>query len=355
MKKEYFDVKQFSSDKILKHLDKVNAWLKGENPSPITVELDMTNICNHACPECVVNYFRKENNSFLSQQFVAGIIKQLTKAKIRGLIFTGGGEPLCNPTTIEMVKLAYKLGLDLGFITNGSLLDKDNTKVLLDCCVWVRISLDASSKETFYLTHGKDGKEFQNVINNIKLLSNQKEKLKSHCTVGVGYLTSKNTASEMGKATILCKNLGVDYLQFRPMQVHDGGKFKYCWTEVTKDMEKCLKYSQDGYQVLYSKHKYDMMKRRDYGRYYKKCYGHQFATVIAADGKIYICCHLRGYDKYCIGDLNKNSFEEIWNSKRRQEIVDNIDFKDCIPLCRDNTFNQILWNIKQPSVHVNFL
>ena len=46
-----FDVRQFSSDKILKHIDRVNAWLKRENPRPITVELDMTNVCNHRCPE----------------------------------------------------------------------------------------------------------------------------------------------------------------------------------------------------------------------------------------------------------------------------------------------------------------
>ena len=46
------DVRQFSADKILKHLDRVNAWLQGHNQPPITVELDMTNFCNHKCPEC---------------------------------------------------------------------------------------------------------------------------------------------------------------------------------------------------------------------------------------------------------------------------------------------------------------
>jgi radical SAM protein with 4Fe4S-binding SPASM domain len=92
-----------------------------------------------------------------------------------------------------------------------------------------------------------------------------------------------------------------------------------------------------------------------FGRYYRKCYGQQFATVITASGKMYICCHLRGYEKYCIGDLNKDSFKKIWHSKRRKEVVEKIDFSDCIPLCRDNTFNQILWNIKQPREHVNFL
>lgn len=350
-----FDVKQFSSDKILKHLDRVNAWLKGENPPPITVELDMTNMCNHKCPECVVNYFRREDKSFLNKKFATNVIKQLAQADIRGLIFTGGGEPLSNPATIDMVKLAHDLGLDLGFITNGSLINEEAAKAILKNCTWVRVSLDAGSEKTFSLTHGMDGKEFRRIINNIKLLSRLKRKIRSKCTIGVGYLTSKDTAFEMEKAAILCRDLGVDYLQFRPMQIRRGNKFSYSWTNVDMNIENCLNYSNDNYKVLFSKHKYDMMKRKDYGRFYKKCYGHQFATVVAADGKLYVCCHLRGFDKYCIGDLRKNSFEEIWNSNRREKIVNNIDFKDCIPLCRDNTFNQILWNIKQPREHVNFL
>ncbi|MBL7130479.1 MAG: SPASM domain-containing protein [Candidatus Omnitrophica bacterium] len=98
-----------------------------------------------------------------------------------------------------------------------------------------------------------------------------------------------------------------------------------------------------------------MMKEKNYGRNYQKCYGHQFTAVIAADSRVYICCHMRGNEKYCIGDLRRNSFEEVWNSKKRKEVVAGIDFNDCIPLCRDNTFNQILWNIKEPREHINFL
>jgi sulfatase maturation enzyme AslB (radical SAM superfamily) len=159
----------------------------------------------------------------------------------------------------------------------------------------------------------------------------------------------------MERAAQLGKKLGVDYLKFRPMQIHRGGRFYYHWTDVENRIEGCLKYSGNGFQVLFSQHKYEMAKDKQYGRYYHKCYGQQFATVIAASAKMYICCHTRGYHKYCIGDLRKSSFKEIWNSKKRQRVISSIDFKDCIPLCRDNTFNQILWNIKQPREHVNFL
>lgn len=350
-----FDVRQFSSDKILKHLDRVNAWLEGENPFPITVELDMTNTCNHRCPECVVNYFRIADKSALSYGIAENIIRQLSKCRIKGLIFTGGGEPLCNPQTLKIVKLAKTRGLDLGFITNGSLLGDESGKTLLKSCTWLRVSLDAASPEVFRLTHGMGNREFYQVINNIKDLVAMKKKIKSPCAIGVGFLTCDCSAKDMKKAALLTKKLGVDYLQFRPKQIHRGGKFEYKWTDVHDKISQCLKYANKNFQVLYSKHKYEMSRDPQFGRYYQKCYGQQFAAVISASAKMFICCHTRGYEKYCIGDLRRKSFEEIWSSKRRKEVIEKIDFQDCIPLCRDNTFNQILWNIKQPREHVNFL
>jgi len=349
------DVRQFSSDKILKHLDRIDEWLKGRNPYPITVEIDMTNICNHKCPECVVNYFRVNDASFLPLRLAKKIILQLAKNKIRGLIFTGGGEPLCNAHTLETAGLAKSKGMDVGFITNGSLLNHKAAKVLLRCCTWIRVSLDAGSPEVFKLTHGMNGNEFHNVISNIEMMVKIKKKIKSGCTIGIGFLTSDSTRPDMLKAVLSAKKTGVDYLQFRPMQVHNGGKFEYRWADVQDEIAKCLKHSGNGFNILYSQHKYEMSHDAQFGRYYKKCYGQQFATVISASGKMYICCHTRGYDKYCIGDLKKNTFKDIWNSKKRKEAVKKIDFSDCIPLCRDNTFNQILWNIKQPREHVNFL
>lgn len=349
------DVRQFSSDKILKHIDRVNAWLNGENPAPITVELDMTNACNHKCPECSGWYFQNRNNDSITYDLAKDIVRQLAKAKIRGIIFTGGGEPLCHAQTTNVVKLAHRLGLDIGFITNGSLINEQIGKVLLSSCTWLRFSLDAACPGTFKRVHGLDGNNFQKVINNIRLLVRMKKRLNSRTTIGVGYLTCNYTKGEMLDAAKLSKRLGVDYLQFRPMQMHNNGKFEYHSRDIAGDIDRCMKMSGNGLKVLCSKHKYDMMKDKEYGRNYKKCYGHQFATVIAADAKMYLCCHMRGFDKYCIGDLKKNTFNEIWNSSLRKKVIENIDFKDCMPLCRDNTFNQILWNIRQPKEHVNFL
>jgi radical SAM protein with 4Fe4S-binding SPASM domain len=349
------DVRQFRSDKILKHLDVVSDWIKGGNPSPITVEIDMTNVCNHSCPECVVDYYQKNDSNALSFDESKRIIDQLAEAKVRGLTFTGGGEPLCNVHTVDAVVYAEKSGLDVAFITNCSLMSEEKADALVSSCVWIRVSLDAATSETFKITHGKNSTEFDKVINGTKMLVEAKKRLKAKCIIGAGYLTSDETVREMETAAVLCKNIGVDYLQYRPMQIHHGGEFSYHWTEVNSLIEKCLQHSNNSFKILFSKHKYEMMQNKDYGRNYGKCYGHQFATVISASGDMYVCCHLRGYQKYKLGNIKEQSFMEIWNSEQRRKAYENINFKDCIPLCRCNTFNQILWELKKPADHVNFL
>ena len=86
----------------------------------------MTNVCNHHCPECVVNYFRLSDENSLPRTLAERIIDELGEAGVRALIFTGGGEPLCHPDTPDMVTRARARGMDVGFITNGQLLKPES-------------------------------------------------------------------------------------------------------------------------------------------------------------------------------------------------------------------------------------
>ncbi len=353
---EKYDVAQFSSDKILCHLDRVTDWLSGGNPFPITMELDLSNRCTHRCRECVSDFFQQRNGAMLSFDLASRIIRDLSeRGGVRGLIFTGGGDPLTHPQVGECVILARDLGMDVGFITNAALLNEAVAEMLVRCCSWIRVSLDAATPDMFVLSHGRDAREFERVVENIRMLVRTRRRLKSCCTIGVGYLTSDDTRSEIARFAELGRELEVDYVQYRPLQIHLSTGTDYARCRIDEELEEALSFSTERYKVLFSKHKYMMMERRDYGRYYGKCYGQQFASTIAADGKVYVCCHMRGYEKYCLGDLNERSFAEVWDSQRRKQVVENIDFNDCIPLCRDNTFNQILWDMVQPREHENFL
>lgn len=343
--------KQFTSDKILNHLDKISEWYKGRNPFAITMEIDLTNKCNHNCPGCVGGDLsgRKE----LTEEEIIKVITELGEIGCKGLIFTGGGEPLCHHYASQAISLAKSRGLDVGLITNGGLLHKVNLKELLINCAWIRISLDAGSPEIHKRVHKTN--TFNNIIKNIKKLTSTKKEIESNCTIGVGYLTGIGTKNPKDMMDFIDTSidLEVDYAQFRPFIKPFNKEDLTDFTPI--DFDPFLEKANSTTNVLYSKHKYDSMAMKDIKRQYKKCYGHQFASVISATGDMYICCHGRGMPSMIIGNIKNNSIKEIWNSEKRQQVIKNIKLKDCPLLCRADTFNTILWNIKKEKNHINFL
>ncbi|PIZ72686.1 MAG: radical SAM protein [Candidatus Portnoybacteria bacterium CG_4_10_14_0_2_um_filter_44_20] len=334
--------KIFGQQKILNHPDKIKNWLDGKDKTLVSVEIDMTNACNSNCPGCVGGRINNQSIPFAAAK---KHIDQLKKLEARALIFTGGGEPTMNPDTNKVVKYAKKQGLDVGFITNGISLTDETIDTILKNCVWCRVSLDAGSLEIYKLVHGLDERIFRQVIENIKRLVKRKKELKSSCTVGVGYLTGKNTVKGMEDFARLAGSLGVDYAQYRP--------FHKDFTDISKEFEKCKKYGTGDTKIVASIQKYERFRdkvKRPYG----KCYGVNFCTVICADSTMQTCCHTRGKAKYILGDLKKEPLAKIW--KRRQEVFDKISFSDCGPLfCRGDEFNRLLFELKQRKEHVNFL
>lgn len=348
----------FHSDKILKHLDRVNHWLIGGNPYPVTVELDMTNQCNHACPDCM-GTMSKDKSATLPGKIVDTII-ELSNRNVKAITFTGGGEPLIANNTMLMIGGAKRLGIETALITNGSLLSQSIAICLVTACTWIRISLDAGSPEMYKETHGMNEDVWNKTLGKIKMLVDIKKKQQSNTTIGIGFLTRESTVADMLPATKIAKELGVDYIQFRPyhydnFDIFKYGIFKYGYLQQCKAI--C---ENEIFKVICSYNKYEDIKEMHdngglYTRKYGKCYGHNFTTVIGADYKVYLCCHMRGKEKYCLGDLTKDTFETIWSSKRRKEVIKNIDFNDCPPFCRCDPFNKILWELKQDKEHVNFL
>jgi MoaA/NifB/PqqE/SkfB family radical SAM enzyme len=268
---------------------------------------------------------------------------QARKLGAKAVTFTGGGEPLVNKDTLKTVGAAKQLGFDIGFITNGLLLNNEAALTILEHCSWCRISLDSDCNETRIATHGLD--DFDIIVKNIDRIAKFKKESNSECTIGTGYLTGSHTIAGMEGFVKISKELGVDYAQFRPFH-HDK-------TDISKDYHRLNeKYSDDKFKVVASIHKYSRYSEEK-ARPYTKCYGVNFTTVIAADAEMYICCHMRGIKKYSLGNLRKWEMYKLW--EHREEIFKTIDFHDCPPFCRCDEFNRVLFEIKQEKQHMNFL
>ena len=333
----------FGQNKLLNHPEKVAEWLQGGDKTMITVELDLTNRCNNKCPKCI-GWAGGKTQDELTIDEAKDYLRQITLLGAKGIVFSGGGEPLLHPNFTEALGLAKELGLHIGLITNGLALSHNNIVSILANCDWVRISVDAGNAEMYKKTHGMDATSFDLVLENIGELVLHKYKIDSKCTIGMGYLTGKNTANykEMEDFAKLAVKLGVDYAQFRP--------FHNDLTNITPKLLTLRKKYGDVITASWQKYGRFSDKNK---RPYEKCYGANFAVTIGANGDMFICCHMRGIDKYKLGSLRTNTMEEIW--KKRQKIFDKINFKDCPFFCRCDEFNRLLDEIKKPKQHPEFL
>ena len=350
------EANQFASDKILKHCDRIAEWQTTGVTKPIIWELDMTNVCNNKCPWCF-GYAGERNTATLSYDVAIDILKQIRNFGARAVTFTGGGEPLCNPVTLRVVQYARDLGLDVGFITNGLKIDWVTADILVNACTWVRVSLDAGDAKTHEWMHGVSSSAFDKVINGITELVKAEKRNGATCTIGVGYLTCNQSLHSMEAATKLCKRLGVSYIQFRPrMQQYVGQALDYDSNQlrIRSLLDKCQSYGTRDFNVLCSKHKYECIET-NIVRKYPVCYGHNFAGVICADQKVYLCCHFRGVDDFCFGDLREFPLAALWTMSFRKDAIARIDLAQCPPLCRCDGMNEILYAAARLRTHANFL
>ncbi len=346
-----------SRRKILAHKERLESWLETGIGMPITAELDSTNKCRYRCREC--SGYRIPEHASLTGSEMEMIIDKLSPV-VKGLVFTGGGEPLENEETGRAIRYARRQGMDVGLVTNGFLLTDSQREgivdTVLDDCLWARISIDASDAETYSQRRGTQPGDFDILVKYAQYFLEQKSKRGSNCTIGLAYLTRDETLDQLMAFVLLAREVGADYAQFRPY--HNSNHDLSELIEQTKCMET------DTFRVIYPKYKYEK-KIQDY----EKCFGDEFRVVVSATGEMYPDCHTRGRKNFSYGNLLRQSFDEIWYSEKRQEIFNSkLSQYNCPEMCRYDALNTLLWDLYQrknglildsvPKVlfqHVNFV
>lgn len=335
--------------KILWHLDKVIEWKNTGKTFPILFEIDPSNKCNHDCPWCSFSKWRSENKELLCLDTMKSLLKSMKESGTKAVNWTGGGEPLMNKDTIEAIKYAKEIGLDQGIFTNGALLNESKAQVLASHMTWIRISLDAYDGESYEKSHGAAPGSFNKTISNISYLCS----ISNRATVGIGFVINEHNYKGIPIVAEIAKKSGADYIQFKPEIRRPGLKqvdpvfFKENVFPLIKVAEEL---TTDKFNVMVTNYRFNdvLSPETNYGRHYKKCYSHNFQGAIAADGKAYICDHHKGEKEYEIGDIRKNTIKEIWDSKRRAEVVewlDSTDLSQCQICCRNHELNKFLWHV----------
>ncbi len=341
---------QFSALKILKHLDRVNGYREGRRTYPISVDLGVSNFCNQNCVWCYYRNYLAGARVMLDKERLFKLIDELAGLGIKGINFSGGGEPLTHPSLVELMEYAHSKDVDVGMITNGVLLNEDKIKQLAQIAKFIRISLSSSTALSYAKFHKTPEASFAKLMDNLRLLG--KYGCDTETLTGVLFLLETGTKGELLDTVKLVKKSGLKFIEIRSIKntpVFTPGALPDQLNDLT---QKAMEIGSDDFKVIVRNELF--RAGEDFGKSYKTCHIHEFVTSISAEGDVYLCCEFEGRKEYAFGNINKDSFADIWASDQRKAVVGGLNLNKCFACCKGDGVN-ILFDTVDRAEHSNFI
>lgn len=353
------DELKIDSHKLMFHVPRLNAWLKGKTIAPLYMEIAPSGGCNHRCIFCAVDYLDYKP-AFLDFEVLRSCVKQAAVLGVKSIMYAGEGEPLLHKDIQKIVRMTKTAGIDVSITTNGVLLKKELSQKILKYLSWIRISLNAGTSSSYAKVHRTKEEDFSMVLDNLKNAVQIKKEDRLNLTIGVQLLLIPENVAEVLNLARLLKKIGVDYLTIKPYSQHPLSRasldpaFKY---ERHADLRNKMQGLGDKhFKIIYR----DVtMQRLGTKKDYLHCLGLPFWAYITTLGDVYACSAFLGKKEFCYGNIYKNSFQQIMNSRRRKDIIkrasSRLDVTKCRQVCRLDKINSYLWELTHPGLHVNFI
>jgi pyrroloquinoline quinone biosynthesis protein E len=248
------------------------------------------------------------------------------------------GEPFVNKNFFEMIKICDDYGVFVETITNGSLLnDKIIDQIINSKSIYrVSVSIDGASKEVFEKIRVKSN--FENVIKNIKNLSKKNISNKNKLSLRAMVLLQKSNYHQLEEIVKLCKEVGFHELE---VQVQLTGWGKDEWENKNRDSDIHFDFNKkSNIQLILDKYNSNIFKTKIVEENIlskdNKCSYPWHNPYVSANGSIVSCCMVADPKVNNYGNINKEGFNHIWNSRDYQDLrksINNHTLKDFCKNC----------------------
>lgn len=129
---------------------------KVKTEKPLEITLGLTSYCNLLCKMCFRNYLSSSEKINMPMEIVDRIVSQCKELNVSSIWLGSFSEALLHPEIKTIIKKFGELEpLDFWLTTNGTLLSRDISEVLVDSGVTkLHVSLDAAKEETYKIIRG---------------------------------------------------------------------------------------------------------------------------------------------------------------------------------------------------------
>ncbi|MDC2993120.1 radical SAM protein [bacterium] len=342
---------------VLAHLEKTD-FTESKSSAPMIVELDPTAACDLACPGCISEDIIAIGGRFSNERLLS-LGQEMIDAGVRGVILIGGGEPLAHPKIGDLITLLGEAQVAIGITTNGTFIDRYLSQIR-EYSSWTRISFDAATKSTFDTLRPSKNRmsKYWKIITNMRMLGADRRGL-----LGFSFLIQTpadgseviSNVHEIYAAALLAKDIGCDYFEVKPSyQWRDDvphALMKHgsdLMTQAKEQVEWARELQDDSFSVYEAINLQASLAGVDEPQVknYTRCPAAELRTLITPKGG-FICPYWRGKSGMWLGDLNTNSFSDIWAGPQRKAVMDSVNpAETCNFHCLRHGSNQSILDLK---------
>jgi len=281
-------------------------------------------MCSYKCIFCNNERMRKTNGTIiLSYEKIADLLRSFPDAK--SIDISGYGDIMLHPEFKKIMELAIELRTPLDIITTGEYLNKENQELFKRSALRrINFSLNSIVPETKLFLSGGCG-DFDTVMNNFKEFAKQPRNYQ----VAISMVVNRHNFREMPEFVRFGIKHGINAITLQNAVseipypegfalINDEEEMEYrkeAWRIAKENNQWMTGLSPDPITGVMQKIKIS------------KCRNPWNEAHINPDGGVAVCCFL---SQYVIGNINNNTFTEIWNgdkaTKLRTAILAGDDF-----------------------------
>lgn len=284
---------------------------------PLSIGAELTNNCNLHCPECSSGSdMMTRSRGFMDIDLFNKVISELSPYLFNiNLYFQG--EPMLHPLFFSFVKDSRKINTIVS--TNGHFLSVGNSeKIVKSGLSKLIISLDGLDQNT-YSAYRMNGC-VNTVLDGLKNVTTAKEKYSSLLKIEVQFIVNRLNEDQIPQVRKLASKFKAS-LRLKSMQINEREDIA-SWIPIKERFSR-YKLKNGGYVIKNSLP--------------DRCARLWLSPVITWDGKVLPCCFDKNAE-HVMGDLNQESFREIWNGTKYRVFRKSIlSGRYMIEICRNCT------------------